>query len=332
MTRKRKKSKTSPGEEKLNTSNKRRENKQRQTKDNMDNDTGQKLCSDSSKSEINSPHTSQYGNTGVGYMNSPSMNIATGPYQTWGLINPGLTQTPQTPSSPLGAISSDIVSVLLQRLDSMDSKLAKLETIQTSVNSLNLRIQNMDKKINDLERKVLDIERSREFDSQTFTEISKQQKGLDTYMKKMEKFEKEHKEMENALKAEIIDLKSRSMRDNLLFHKLPEEKDENCEEKIKHFIQDKLKIDNASDTIRLQRAHRVGPFKAGKIRPIVASSRSFTIVKKFDEQRKNLKDQTTGFQSSSLRRSWSNEGSLYLSCYKLGRMAKRLTLKSTSYI
>ncbi|XP_060597999.1 uncharacterized protein LOC132751777 [Ruditapes philippinarum] len=152
----------------------------------------------------------------------------------------------------------------------------------------------MDKKINDLERKVLDIERSREFDSQTFSEISKQQKGLDTYMKKMEKFEKEHKEMENALKAEIIDLKSRSMRDNLLFHKLPEEKDENCEEKIKHFIQDKLKIDNAIDTIRLQRAHRVGPFKAGKSRPIVAKFTEFHDREKVRRAAKELKGSNFG--------------------------------------
>ncbi|XP_052818029.1 uncharacterized protein LOC128244052 [Mya arenaria] len=171
----------------------------------------------------------------------------------------------------------------------MDSKLARLDSIQTSVNNINTRIQSMETKINALESNVCDIERSREFDSQTLSEINKQHKDLDSYIQKVKKFESERNASETALKAEIQDLRCRSMRDNLLFHKLSEEKDENCEEKILQFIQEKLKTENASQQIRLQRAHRIGPYNPEKTRPIVAKFANFPDREKVRRAAKELK-------------------------------------------
>ena len=237
MTRKRKKSKQSPGEEKQQSARTRRENKQRQT---MDTENGQRGKADITNVQYQPPLTpqtpqAQYCNPGLGYMypQNPNMNMNGSPYQVWGSATPVMTQSGQptpTPNSP-GPIHSDIVQMLIKRLDSMDSKLSQLDTIQASVNTVSTNMKNMDKRLKDLESKVLDIERGREFDSQTLTDVNKQHQKLDRYINRMKKFEEERANTESSLKAEIQDLKCRSMRDNLLSHKLPEEREENCEQK-----------------------------------------------------------------------------------------------------
>jgi len=99
--------------------------------------------------------------------------------------------------------------------------------------------------------------------------ISKQHKNLDSFTQKIKEIESQHMETEQALKSDIMDLKCRSMRDNLLFHKISEEKGENCEQKVLNFLKHTLKIE------RLQRAHRVRPYIADKTRPIVAKFSDF---------------------------------------------------------
>ncbi|KAH3870961.1 hypothetical protein DPMN_034155 [Dreissena polymorpha] len=87
----------------------------------------------------------------------------------------------------------------------------------------------------------------------------------------------------------VTDLKCRSMRDNLLFYKIPEEKDEQCEKKILDFIESKLLIENASKDIKLHRAHRIGRYNSMKIRPIVANLHIIRIEKKLGRRPRNSK-------------------------------------------
>ena len=70
-----------------------------------------------------------------------------------------------------------------------------------------------------------------------------------------------------------MDIQCRSMRDNLIFYRIPEQKDEtddDCARKILSFIEGHLEIENASRDIKLHRAHRMGKFNNSKVRPIVA--------------------------------------------------------------
>lgn len=46
------------------------------------------------------------------------------------------------------------------------------------------------------------------------------------------------------------------MRNNLLFHGIPEEEGENCEDVVRLFIKDKMKI---STDVQFDRVHRIGP-------------------------------------------------------------------------
>ena len=68
----------------------------------------------------------------------------------------------------------------------------------------------------------------------------------------------------------IVDLTSRSMRNNLIFKNIDETKGENIEAKLRSVFKDKLKLSDP-DKIEIERAHRVGKPIAGKTRNIIAA-------------------------------------------------------------
>ncbi|KAH3692617.1 hypothetical protein DPMN_193771 [Dreissena polymorpha] len=73
----------------------------------------------------------------------------------------------------------------------------------------------------------------------SIADITNKQKQLDTMFKNMKHVtttEDAHVAKELKLPAEITDLKCRSMRDNLLVFSIPEENNENCDNKIVDLI------------------------------------------------------------------------------------------------
>ena len=76
----------------------------------------------------------------------------------------------------------------------------------------------------------------------------------------------------DSLNAEVIDLKARSMKANLLFHNITEDQNEYCEEKVNHFIQNNLSLNPYEEGLFIEACHRVGPprSKHARPRPIVA--------------------------------------------------------------
>lgn len=57
---------------------------------------------------------------------------------------------------------------------------------------------------------------------------------------------------------EILDLRSRSMRDNLLFFNVPETDGENCQKLILEICDKDLNIEKAKTALVIDRAHRIG--------------------------------------------------------------------------
>lgn len=57
---------------------------------------------------------------------------------------------------------------------------------------------------------------------------------------------------------DIIDLQSRSMRDNLIFTGIPERDGENPTDCLKKFLRNEMKVPNAED-VNFDRVHRTGP-------------------------------------------------------------------------
>ena len=92
------------------------------------------------------------------------------------------------------------------------------------------------------------------------------------------------KSVNKSLADDMIDLKCRSMRDNLLFfgiteqnrppvteasEEAPTQPQEDCAELVFDFCKTVLKIDDPKNTITVNRAHRIGRFDPSKVRPIV---------------------------------------------------------------
>jgi hypothetical protein len=70
---------------------------------------------------------------------------------------------------------------------------------------------------------------------------------------------------DSEIQKSIVDLKSRSMRDNLVFCGIHEERDEDdCEQVVRKFLRDKLKI---TDDISFERVHRIGKPNEFSVKP-----------------------------------------------------------------
>ena len=90
------------------------------------------------------------------------------------------------------------------------------------------------------------------------------------------KTEEKLEDLNTALKNRVIDLQARSMRDNVIFYNINEMKDEDQTDIVHGILENQLEFVNAKDTVKIDRAHRLG-------RPIPAlfTTRPRAIVCKF---------------------------------------------------
>ena len=244
------------------------------------------------------------------------------PYMAMGMnpISPVFSQsTPQFTGVTPGNVTpeNDTFQTILARLESLDSRLEnmngrlnQLDQITTKVNSITCRLDSMDKKLCDLESSQTYISNQYDDMSSNMKEVTLSVKNLESKISVLETENSKILQEKESLKDAIVDLKCRSMRDNMLFFGLPENNglpisitpsdssdstpvnsaqssnsyipSENCEEKVLQFCENVLKIENPKQVIGIDRAHRIGGRVQGKIRPIVVKfkdTRSKTIVK-----------------------------------------------------
>lgn len=185
--------------------------------------------------------------------------------------------------------NTNFQQAILDRLDSMDKRLGKLDSIEQQLTKVTQKLSNLESRITvlesssqDLDKRVGDVEASRAVDSQTCDDILSKQdnigKQLNEERKKLQKLAVEFESLSksnDSMKEEMVDLQSRSMRDNLLFFgfsepaTFDERRSEDCARKILNFCAETLKIENAHSEIKIERAHRVGKYVSQKSRPIV---------------------------------------------------------------
>jgi peptidoglycan hydrolase CwlO-like protein len=123
---------------------------------------------------------------------------------------------------PTSVINSDPISKIFEKLERIDTKLDQLDSIQLAVHDITVRLDDMDSKI-------CHIEKSQTFLSDQYETISSctnvNKKNIIQIQNDIERLKNEnmslHKANENYSEA-IIDLKCRSMRDNLMFFGISE--------------------------------------------------------------------------------------------------------------
>lgn len=158
----------------------------------------------------------------------------------------------------------------LNRIDSMETRLGAIETqisdikqVTDSVSSLTTRVNTMESEVNRGKKTMSDVENSSKAMSDIFDDVKKNSdlklstlkqethQIRDQFKEAMDTMERQSEDLQKS----VVDLKSRSMRNNLVFSGIPEHDDEDCVEVIQNFLKTKLKLDN---NISFERVHRMG--------------------------------------------------------------------------
>ena len=176
---------------------------------------------------------------------------------------------------------------LLKNVDEIKDKIQKLDTIEKNMRAVILRVEKVETGLDEVKGRVSQIEDSCSFINKQYED---HKKNTDSVVSKVQAVKKDvQKAIENhkELKEEVgriskgtahtskksnykfLDMEARSRRQNLLFHGMHEERGEDCYRKISAFIHDELGVGDGQ--ISINRAHRIGPSRDDKIRPIIAS-------------------------------------------------------------
>ena len=180
------------------------------------------------------------------------------------------------------------VSSLMEDIQTIKSKVEKIDNIEKIVNSMNLKLGELENKVKSIESRVLDVEKANTFVSEKYDSQSQELKTAKENLKKFQNtcttlndtVQNMSHDQEN-LKTKLLEYEFRNMRDNLIFYGIPEGSSrsgtmsENCDNLLKLFIKDNLKIDPKD--IKFDRVHRLGnPDRSNKKpRPIVAKFRRY---------------------------------------------------------
>jgi hypothetical protein len=201
------------------------------------------------------------------FYQSPQQMYMTPPPFSQNASPPGL------PSINIQLLFEKLESKIDTKFDIFDKKLQKWDLIESQIASLTQKITSIDTKVvflegkvNNCQSKVNEIEASRAFDSSTCDEIRSKHSLIE---KQLEHEKNSYREIKSAgydklksdyarVSEDLIDVQSRSMRDNLLFFDFTEcetateRKGENCEKKILDFCTDALGFADAHNTLKIE--------------------------------------------------------------------------------
>jgi FtsZ-binding cell division protein ZapB len=171
-------------------------------------------------------------------------------------------------------------------MKAMIKKVEKLDSIDTRVKMVESDLKSVKESIEFAHAEIRELKK----DNET------RKKTDETTKERIEKLEKENE----ILNKSVNDLKSRSMRDNLIFYNIPESKDEDTTNIIHKLHEENLHLEDASKKIEIDRSHRLGRQKQGaeKPRPIIAK---FNFYQDRENIRLNAKKLIKGFKHSNRR-------------------------------
>ena len=226
-------------------------------------------------------------------------------------------QLPYSPSQQSSQMSNtnysfqyrpDWATEILDNMKEMKNELSKLSGIEKSLVNLTIKFSKLENKVGAMETVVNNCEQSCTFLSSVYDTQSAELKDTKNNLKEAKESiqslrqkcvnleQKMDDEAKNKIKLEskVTDLEARSMRENLLFHGIPESHNENCELLIKQFMAAELKIEHEIvDAMVLDRVHRIGRYAKGPnfVRPIVAKFHKYTDRERVRELGYNMRDE-----------------------------------------
>ena len=190
-------------------------------------------------------------------------------------IQNSLSSSPKSPVQTQKSKANDNTNTLEENEDvnlkdiwkmmqEMMTKLDKLDRIEERMTAMNTEIKDIKTSLEYAHDEIEDLKKSDESHQETATANAAQ----------VERLNKEFECQKNA----IVDLKARSMRDNLIFYNIKESARENTTKIIHDLLEEKFNIEDASECVKIDRSHRIGKPRMGqttKPRPIVAKFNYF---------------------------------------------------------
>ena len=190
---------------------------------------------------------------------------------------------------------------MIDTVKAMSKELGKLSVIEKTLNGIKVSVQNLESKVEGMEGQLKNCEKACEFLGKQYedqkNELKAAKSNISSLQKRCNDLEDTCKDYEmkaSKTHKKLLDLESRNMRENLVFHGLPENVGENCETVVKEFCVEKLKLTATEvQAIVFDRVHRIGradKVKPGAIRPIVAKFHRYGEREKVREIGFGLKD------------------------------------------
>jgi tRNA threonylcarbamoyladenosine modification (KEOPS) complex Pcc1 subunit len=194
-------------------------------------------------------------------------------------------KTPKTSKKAMTTENPEEISKIDELYTMMKSVMAKLETLDL-----------INERILSVEQNVKSLTKSIEFSHAEVTDLKEEMKQRKRTEENNETRIGELEESNKRLQETVVDLKARSMRDNLLFHNIEESDEENCAEVIYSLLEEKLDMPDARQNIKIDRAHRVGRKRDSRRKPraIVAKFNFFPDREKIRRNARKLKGTRIG--------------------------------------
>ena len=178
-------------------------------------------------------------------------------------------------------VKTDWANELTENMKQMSKELSKLSSIEKTLSGIKLSVSNLENKVETMDSKLINCEKSCSFLSKEYEDQKKELNAAKSNVSKLQKRRTdleskcmEYESKSSKMHTKLLDLESRNMRENLVFHGLPENVNEDCEAVVKTFCQEKLNMAELEvKAIILDRVHRIGRFekmRPGAVRPIVA--------------------------------------------------------------
>lgn len=159
------------------------------------------------------------------------------------------------PSTPVTSnCFSDILISINERLSALDARLSLIETLHKEFQSLRHSLEYSQQQIDSLTTENRSLKGSVNTLTATLSSVTTQLTAITTDSKIMQET--------------ILDLQTRSMRDNLIFSGIPEPSPDDPEKAVKDFLVNQLKLTpQIAEDITFHRVHRLGQKQSTSTRP-----------------------------------------------------------------
>lgn len=161
-------------------------------------------------------------------------------------------------------------TTLKQMNDTLTSLTSRVITVESDVSQIKTRVSDMESSLQGTGNLFDEVKQKTDVLSIKVDEIKAKQVDLDDARKTTNRTIKSIQDEKAGIQEKLLDMQCRSMKNNLIFTGLHEQWDENCEEKLRNFINTEM---NITSRIEFGNIHRFGKRPAlenDPPRPIVA--------------------------------------------------------------